>query len=179
VVQSFALIQGVEDIIDFPTGKKWSEGPLSPLFERYEPPPLDPSLPFAKRLEKLSALARSVFDDDISTAELCLSGVESLRKAYALSRSAYSGRHRTMMWGVGLGKERFDISNCRHPVAIIILAHCAALVKSCEGPSWLWSGWSENVVHMAEQELDQDWQPWLQWPLRCIRDALEVDAVWD
>ncbi|GAE00300.1 conserved hypothetical protein [Paecilomyces variotii No. 5] len=175
VTQSFALIQGIKDIIEYPTGKKWSEGPLSPLFEQWETPPIDPSLPFAKRLDELSALVQTVGDD---SRDLCQAGLESLRKAYALHLSAYSGKHRMWMWPVELGKQRFDFTNYQHPVAFVILGHCAALVNCTEGPSWLWDGWGKSVMHLAERELSQEWQEWqewLQWPLRCIRENLDVD----
>lgn len=81
------------------------------------------------------------------------------------------------MWPVEVGQQRFDFTKCQHPVGLVILAHCAALIKCSEGPSWLWNGWGENVVHMIEREVDQKWQEWLQWPLRCIRDGVDVDAM--
>ncbi|EED19733.1 conserved hypothetical protein [Talaromyces stipitatus ATCC 10500] len=173
ITQSFALIQGIKDIIEYPTGKKWSEGPLSPLFEQWETPHIDPSLPFAKRLDKLSTLVQTISDE---SHHLCRAGLESLRKAYALHLSTHSGRHRMWMWPVELGKQRFDFTNCQHPIALVILAHCAALVNCSEGPSWLWDGWGKSVVHIAKRELSQEWQEWLQWPLRCIHDNLDVDA---
>lgn len=169
-----SLYSGIKDIIAYPVGKKWSEGPLSPLFEQWETPPIDPSLPFAKRLEELSTLVQTIGNE---SQHLCRAGLESLRKAYALHLSAHSGRRRVWMWPVELGKHPFDFTNCRHPIALVILAHCAALVNCCEGPSWLWDGWGKSVVHLVERELSQEWQEWLQWPLRCIHYSLDVDAL--
>lgn len=147
---------------------------LSPLFDRSEIPPINPSRPFAKRIEQLASLVEAIDGDDIPSLELCRDALDSLRNAYARHLSPQISQPRMWMWRVEMGKKRFNLTN-RHPVAIVILAHCAALVKCAEGPSWLWDGWSERVLEMVVQEIDQEWRHWLQWPLRCVRNALDVD----
>jgi hypothetical protein len=150
---------------------------LSPLFAKWDSPPVDKTKPFPRQLAKLSALIDSIDEDEILSRRLCLDGLDALEKAYDLHRSSYSGRKRTWMWPIELEKQRYDFSECRHPAAIVILAYCAAMVKNSEGPEWIWGGWSESVLRMAENELDSDWQRWLRGPSRCIRSHLDIDEI--
>lgn len=112
--------------------------------------------------------------DDIPSLEFCRDGLASLRNAYARHCSPHIKQPRMWMWRVEMGKKRFNFKS-RHPVAIVILAHCAALVKCAEAPLWLWDGWCERVLDMAMREIDLKWREWLHWPLQCAQNALDVD----
>jgi len=169
--------KGVKNILEFPAAKALREGgSLSPLFDVWEAPLTANAQPHLVRLENLSAITASYgcsTSSDEST-QFCTSAINSLKKVYALCDGSSSEQHRMWLWPFILPKEFIDLLREAHPVALVVLAHFAALVRSLEGSHWARSGWSGNIIDMIERLLDQQWEEWLEWPVRCVRGSWKL-----
>ncbi|GME31857.1 C6 zinc finger domain-containing protein [Neofusicoccum parvum] len=67
------------------------------------------------------------------------------------------------MWPASLPADFRDHVGLRHPVALVILAHYAALV-GCFRDRWYLDGWSEHVFEALDEALDEGWREWLEYP---------------
>lgn len=129
------------------------------------------------RLERLSALILEIPPFNSLNVQACVLAGESLKEIYATCDESPNGRRRMWLWPFTLPQEFLNLLASGHPVALIILAYFAAMVKCLEGWHWNRRGWSKNIIHMVERTLDERWKEWLDWPMQCIFEGLGVNLV--
>lgn len=196
VAHSFQLLHGIKVIIEFKSFERWSsDGPLGQLFRQshehilpstpkatsvQEPPTRSP---FDARIDKLCQLARQLPRslDVINPQSAALLALEGLRNTHSdcilLEREKQV--RRTWVWGLGLSHLFLDLISSGDPVALIILAHFAALCWPFEHKEWASQGWSVSVMSMIERVLDEEWHKWIAWPKKSLEQKIPVDAMVD
>lgn len=78
-------------------------------------------------------------------------------------------------WPITLRDRFVDLISLRHPVALVIVAHFAVLLRNVEGCWWL-VGWCERIIDAVETSVGAEYQEWLVWPKRYgarVRDEIE------
>jgi hypothetical protein len=182
VAQSFHLLQGIKLIIAFKPMEDWSQdGPLAPLIHSWQPSQVKHSGPFQVRMDQLSALARNLAPslDVINNQSSCLLAIESLRNTHSAShaRTISLGAREIWIWPITLTRYFIDLISENHPVALIIVAHYAALARPFEHPSWVNKGWTTNVLAAVEASLDEASRAWLDWPKKSMQECIHVDEM--
>ncbi|GKT57656.1 fungal Zn binuclear cluster domain containing protein [Colletotrichum tofieldiae] len=184
VAQSFMLLHGVKGILNFQPIEEWRQrgGPLDTLLR----PPVLPqggswaSSPFQKRLDAITALAREVpasFTEVINPQSVCVLALESLRRTHQVCKTEGEKPGGVWGWSATLPPMYIDMVGNRHPTALVILAHYAALARPCLEGDWLCGGWSTAVMGLVDEALDDEWRPWIQWPKRSLTERIDVDDM--
>ncbi|KAH7140365.1 hypothetical protein B0J13DRAFT_557573 [Dactylonectria estremocensis] len=182
IAQSFLLLHGVQSICDFKPMETWSrDGPLGPLLQDDSLPSLNPTGAFQTRMDRVYALARDLSPsfEAINVRSSCILALESLRTIHAACADETSGlrARRIWMWPISLTHVFIDLITKRHHVALILLAHYAALAKPFEHPHWMNRGWSSNVMASVEHALEEQWHEWIAWPKRSLLEGINVDEM--
>ncbi|KAL6355024.1 hypothetical protein LRP88_12382 [Fusarium phalaenopsidis] len=182
IAQSFILLQGIKSICEFKPIETWSrDGPLAPLLEQNEPLPVKRTGAFQNRMEKLYGLARELSPtfSVINVQSSCLLAIESLRTTHtACTTDTMSARARRIwLWPMSLTQVFIELISNNHHVALIILAHYAALTRPFEHPHWMNREWSSNVMASVECALDERWHEWIAWPKKALMEQIDVDEM--
>jgi hypothetical protein len=85
----------------------------------------------------------------------------------ARSRDSYSLWVAIYTWPVQVGEDYLDLLKKRDPAALILLAHYCILFRSLE-ENWYMNGYSRRLLSRIYNQLDEEWRPWLQWPIEEI-----------
>ncbi|KAM6538149.1 hypothetical protein FALCPG4_000034 [Fusarium falciforme] len=196
VAQSFQLLQGVKCILDFKPLQRWSsDGPLGQLFSHKatclipttpaSPPSPSSEAPsaFQRRLDKLCRLARQLPRtlDVINPQSASLLALEGLRNIYqdCLALPFTSGLPLTWTWPLCLPPFFVDMIRSGDPMALIVLAHFAALSWPHEHKEWPSQGWSASVIGMIDRVIEEEWREWIEWPVKCLEERIPVDLMVD
>lgn len=191
VSQCFMLLHGIKGILEFQPIEEWRQrgGPLDTLLRAAELPPGGSwsSSPFQKRLDAVTVLAREVrasFTEVINPQSVCVLALESLRRTHQICKSAddeLDGVDKSgaaWAWAANLPPLFIEMIDNRHPTALVILAHYAALARMFEQASnWLFYGWSDTVMSLLDEALDDEWRPWIEWPKRSLTERIDVDDM--
>lgn len=99
-----------------------------------------------------------------------------LRKAFAYTKqfeSPPSGDHpgwgynrswsAPLIWLYSAPEEYFTLLHQRQPPALILFAHCGALLHTIDR-IWFAEGWGSSIVRVVSEVLGSYWSPWLKWP---------------
>ncbi|KAI8724349.1 hypothetical protein NCS52_00003800 [Fusarium sp. LHS14.1] len=198
VAQSFQLLQGMKCILDFKSLQRWSsDGPLGQLFSHKAKcltpstpasatppsPSSEASGPFQRRLDKLFHLARQLPRtlDVINPQSASLLALEGLRNIYqdCLALSSTSDLPHTWGWPLCLPPFFVDMIRSGDPMALIILAHFAALSWPYEHKGWPSQGWGASVMGMIERVIEEEWREWIEWPVKSLKEGIPVDSMED
>ncbi|KAJ3549678.1 hypothetical protein NM208_g377 [Fusarium decemcellulare] len=182
IAQSFMLLQGIKSICEFKPIETWSkDGPLAPLLQEHTPLPVKQTGAFQNRMEQLYILARGLSPtlSAINVQSSCLLAIESLRTTHAActADTTAARARRIWLWPISLTHVFIDLISNKHHVALIILAHYAALTKPYEHPQWMNRGWSTNIIASVEYALDERWHEWIAWPKKSLLEEIDVDAM--
>jgi hypothetical protein len=186
VARFFIVVQGIRRILDFKPIERWAkEGPLAPMMMMYEIPPLASTGSFSRRMDKLTALAREqrVSFEVINPQSACLLAIESLRSTHALAVRDRSlcASHGLWIWIISLPSLFIDMMSNNSPVALVILAHYAAVLRPYERDDWVFAGWSSSVMGAIERALEgQDrLLTYIAWPKHSVEAGIDVDDMRD
>lgn len=185
IVQCFVLVQGVYNILGTPTiWSAISSGPIAPLVSIPRPaaPPVGA---FAARLKALVDIVRpppmSPGNETAVSSSSSATAVESLQNMYVIMcAEEETKKARIWSWPISLGKEFVERLRRGEPVALVVLVHYAAMVRCYENDTWYLKGWSEavsGVVELALAVTGEEWRQWIQWPIRCIREGVDVREI--
>ncbi|KAF7544463.1 hypothetical protein G7Z17_g9928 [Cylindrodendrum hubeiense] len=201
IARSFMLLQGIKTILNFRPLRRWREhGPLAPLLQSWAPIKPIHSGPFLLQMDRLSNLARELDTsfDIINPQSSCLLAIESLRTIYHSTREDDTIKcvsRRIWTWPITLSNVFIDLIDKNHPVALVILAHFAALARPFEYQDWVnnqgfpaltrpveqkdWGnqGWTINIIESVARNLDKGWQEWIVWPQRSVREGIDVEDM--
>ncbi|KAJ5621165.1 hypothetical protein N7510_005149 [Penicillium lagena] len=106
------------------------------------------------------------FEVDHSTL---LSALTLLSSAFSKVHEAQARKNYSLcvalnVWAARVPDAYLELVKQRHPVALILLAHYCILLLPLEG-SWYMNGYSKRLITRIYGQLDEQWRPWLQWPL--------------
>lgn len=184
VAHSFMLQQGIKSILDTKPIDEWTRsGPLSSLIVEPTVSTMKQTGPFQDRMEKLYALARTVAPsiDALNMRSCSVLAIESLRTTHSICAAAgpQERNKRIWFWPASLTPLFIEMISQGHPVALVILAHYAALVRPFEHPHWMNRGWSQKIMASVEHALDGEWNEWIAWPRKSLSENIDVDEMED
>lgn len=184
VVQSFMLLQGVKGILDFQPIEAWRErgGPLNAMFrdsENFNMDHFPSSGKFHARLDAITHLARSIPSsmEIINARTAFVLAIESLRTTHDRCKHASDNPGHIWGWPLTLPSLFIEMLSGGHPMALVVLAHFAAMVRPYEHQEWVSRGWSKGILSMMDRDIDPEWRAWLEWPRRSILDGIDVDNM--
>lgn len=143
-------------------------GPLACILSNPRPYS-EPTGPFATRLDHIStAIAQTTAAPEAAGARAsCTLANDALKRVYADLLAGAGARARdaspVMTWPIVLPSDFRDFVGRRWPVALVVLAHYAALLR-CFADRWYLGRWSERVFEALEGALEEPWRGWLAYP---------------
>lgn len=170
VTQSFVLLQGARDVLASQSLERWSaESSLAVLLS---PRPWHPSghevpTQLQTRISRVRQLAieELCFYDDEELQSNYLAAIDLLQTASVWADHTTSeGRRRVWFWPTNLSQAFLRSLRTGRQLALMILSLFATLVEPYEAGDWLLQGWSNSVLRMVDEKLDQQWRHWLDWP---------------
>ncbi|KAF6836200.1 hypothetical protein CMUS01_05502 [Colletotrichum musicola] len=175
VGQSFILLQGIKSILTLPFAHRFiSNGPLARWLYQG---PVEPGVGgcYAAKIDDLLNLTRSMApSEDTST---CQSALEGLKVTFAIVSTPGHRFGLVWRWAVSLPQSFLELMTQNHPMALVILMYYAALVHAFERNLWYLNGWGMNVAASLDKAIQEPWREWIQWPLRCIREGVDIRRV--
>lgn len=78
--------------------------------------------------------------------------------------------HLLIGWLYRLPEELVGLLEQKEPRALVILAYWAVMLKYMDSV-WFMKGWSEHVLSGISGCLQPDYRPWIEWPLRRVRQG--------
>lgn len=201
VAQCFLLVQGRASIRDGtracanPSGvgnmlsnpSVWatvSASPIGPLIA-WPQRNYHPASSFAERLDELAALVPTMqvsepmcLVDEIGVRSQCLAAVNRLQGTYSMMLASERKVARIWSWPIMISRDFIELVRKGEPVALVILAHYAAMVTCYEEYYWYLDGWGEKVCRVVEDALTEErWVRWIEWPIKCVRDSVDVRGL--
>ncbi|KAJ5310093.1 RTA-like protein [Penicillium atrosanguineum] len=70
-------------------------------------------------------------------------------------------------WVYRLSEEMVGSLERKEPYALVILAYWAVLLKYMDS-AWFMSGWAEHVLSGISTCLDEEFCPWIEWPMKQV-----------
>lgn len=74
-------------------------------------------------------------------------------------------------WPASLSNSFMTLLSRRRPLALVILAHFAVLLRNHE-TSWYLSGWDRKLLDAIEKAIPPGFEVFLAWPKRCIKGVV-------
>jgi hypothetical protein len=166
----FYSLRGVIALLIKSSGEL-SQGPFSPWLQRSDPVYSFDVNPDDIHFAKVKVILRprtssSTIDEE--ELESCRQALDELRRTAALPYSPCLTVNRvgaTYIWPGSVPESYMQLLRKRRPEALIVLAHyCVQLkgVNSC----WYFEGVGKNMLRAVDEELTQEWKPWIEWALR-------------
>lgn len=169
IMEVATLTRGIHVIMNA-GGPFLRQGRLSPLLN---PKPWDdsPVLPpdVISALDAIREKARSSYTAD--RASIYLEAIQSLHRTFEASEVNRDHLPIALLWLVLLERDFIELLKAKDSMALVIFAHFGAV---CQAASTLWwaNDWDSIIVEEAHQALDDEWRPWISWPVRKIEDRL-------
>ena len=85
----------------------------------------------------------------------------------AQARDSYSLWVAVSTWPVQVGEDFLLLLKEREPAALVLLAYYCLLFQPLER-NWYINGYSRRLLSRIHNQLDEEWRPWLQWPIQEI-----------
>lgn len=169
VTQSFVLLQGARDVLASQSLQRWAAGnSLTVLISPRPWLPKNHEVPtqLQARISRVRQLAmeESCFYDDKELKSNYLAAIDLLQTASAWADTTTAeGRRRIWFWPINLSQAFLHSLRTGRQLALMILSLFATLVEPYEAEDWLLQGWSNSVLRMVDEKLDQQWKHWLDW----------------
>ncbi|KAL4738933.1 hypothetical protein BDV11DRAFT_127489 [Aspergillus similis] len=112
-------------------------------------------------LDHLNSKCLYAGDHDAATYTLV---IEALR---GLSGHAFSQPNSMTLpagWAIRVTPEYLKYLQAKHPFALIVHAHYCAFLHLARGNCFL-QGWGRSVLEDILELLDEDWKPYIKWPI--------------
>lgn len=177
LVEIFTLITGMGLILST-SDEELRSGPLKRLFkkhiERHGPDHPCPQL--AGRLPLLQAQLDEASADLDEEVRACMNGaMAALRNclekiARENSGLGHSALRAAFLWPLLLPAQCLEWMRCRHPAAMVIMAHHALVLHTAEPDSWYLRGWGRAIAESVAVALaGTPWMNLARWPISVIR----------
>ncbi|KAL0934003.1 fungal Zn binuclear cluster domain-containing protein [Colletotrichum truncatum] len=185
---SFSPIDSILDIFNLTIGMatilRTSEddlrnGPLREMFHHgpgdKTPSAVRPTLkPLFDRLSRLSSEVlelglvdnkeRITITDTIRALKVCIA------KVSFFDASTVSAEIRAIFLLPGvISSDYLNMLRCRHPAALVVLAHYCVIIHSAELFCWYLSGWPKSLISAISEQVDRGpWAELARWPIEVI-----------
>jgi len=110
----------------------------------------------------------STYDQHLAAAA---AAAENVSKEY--------GQRNTWLWPLTLTQTFIQLVEGGNYMALIIVAHYAAMARPYEGQFWVSDGWSRSLLQIVEQHLHPDKHEWIAWPRKSILEEIDADDMPD
>lgn len=169
VTQSFVLLQGARDVLNSQSLQRWAVG--NSLAVLLSPRPWYPSsheVPtrLQTRIIRVRQLAmeQPCFYDNKELQSNYLAAIDLLQTTSSwVDPATPEGRRRIWYWPINLSQAFLHSLRTGRQLALVILSLFAELVVPYEAGNWILQGWSNSVLRMVDEKLDQQWRLWLDW----------------
>lgn len=177
LVEIFTLITGMGLILST-SDEELRAGPLKRLFTKHVEgeDPDHPCPQLSGRLPLLEAQLDEVgpeLDEDVKN---CMKGATTslqnclIRVATQNTGLGHSALRAAFLWPLMLPAQCLEWIRCRHPAAMVILAHYALVLHSAEADCWYLRGWGRAIAEsVAEALAGTQWLNLARWPISVIR----------
>lgn len=166
---------GIKSILTLPFAHRYiSNGPLARwLYQGGVEPAVGGN--YATKIDDLLNLTRSMAPSEDTS--MCQSALEGLKLTFAAVSTPSHRSGLVWRWAVSLPQSFLELMSQNHPMALVILMYYAALVHAFERKLWYLNGWGVNVASALDKAIQEPWREWIQWPLRCVRDGVDIRQV--
>lgn len=177
LVEIFTLITGMGLILST-SDEELRTGPLKRMFRKHIKPtgPDHPCPQLSGRLPLLEAQldeASTELDEEVKTCiKKTASALQDCLDKVAMRNSGlgHSALRTAFLWPLLLPAQCLDWIKCRHPAAMVILAHYAMLLHFAEADCWYLRGWGKAIAEsVAEALAGTSWLNLARWPISVIR----------
>ncbi|KAF2466258.1 uncharacterized protein BDR25DRAFT_77007 [Lindgomyces ingoldianus] len=121
-------------------------------------------------LWKFSELTSKLYPPDINEAyELAISTLEVLFSVVK-RQSERPSVSLVKLWTHQVTPRFMELLSARQPGALIIFAHYAVLLKTCQH-YWFMDGYAGQILQVADALIPEEWRSWLDWPKEQIRGS--------
>ncbi|KAI5300658.1 hypothetical protein KEM56_002292 [Ascosphaera pollenicola] len=122
-------------------------------------------VPSAAKLDIDTEIDRMVYLRTIDELNETFSDIESCgpQKPFAIGLMC--------AWPASLSDSFMELLSRRRPLALVILAHFAVLLRNHES-SWFLDGWDRKLLDAVEKAIPPGFEVFLAWPKRCIRGMI-------
>ncbi|TKA27215.1 hypothetical protein B0A50_04552 [Salinomyces thailandicus] len=172
MTELFLLVKGIDIVL----GESWfsiSQGPFAPVLAGGPQTPLITTahkLPdgFDFGLDHLDYMLGSdiMLPDDRRTCVLILAELKQTYE-FVLRQQGRCSVSSILCFPKQDSAPYSQLLKRRVPQALIILAHYCVLLDILDSRWWI-NGWSSNVVRDIMGSLDEQWQSWIEWPVRSV-----------
>lgn len=174
------LMRGVRTIVMSYHGRIFS-GILEPNVDETEPVLSDSMrIELHEHTIHVEALERFIEQETTDEAERILY-TNAINDLLEIMREVYEKRstkdpgvclmHLLIGWLYRLPEELVGLFEEKQPRALVILSHWAVMLKFMDSV-WFMKGWSEHVLLGISGCLQQEYRPWIEWPLRRVRQDI-------
>lgn len=177
LVEIFTLITGM-GLILFTSDEELRTGPLKRLFRKHveRESPDHPCPQLSGRLPLLEAQLDEVGADLDEDVRMCMkkttAALQDCLEKIATQNSGlgHAPLRAAFLWPLLLSTQCLDWIKCRHPAAMVILAHYALVLHSAEADCWYLRGWGRAIAEsVAEALAGTHWLNLARWPVSIIR----------
>lgn len=176
IAEIFTLITGM-GLILFTSDEELRAGPLKKLFTwRNEGSSSDHPCPeLSGRLPLLEAQLDESSIEPGEEVKTCMKKAtaaleECLNRVSQRGGLGHAALRAAFLWPLLLSTQYLEWIKCRHPAAMVILAHYALILHSAEADCWYLRGWGRAIAESVADTLAGT--PWLslaRWPISIIR----------
>ena len=93
--------------------------------------------------------------------------IEIMRRTFELLMLNPDDHGMGWFWVAIMERQYVDFLRAKEPMALVLLAHFGVALHASR--SYWWAGnWGRQLVQAIHDMLDDDWRPWIQWPLVCV-----------
>ncbi|ETS84446.1 hypothetical protein PFICI_02471 [Pestalotiopsis fici W106-1] len=182
IAQSLSLLQGIRGILDYKPIERWpAENTELAILFRNPRTAVETRIesPFSARLDTINPLLDTLPQglEVMNTRSVCLLALDTLRTTHRACKNVQPDEATVWRWPFTLPPSFLGLISGGQPVALIILAHFAALVRSYEHVTWSSKGWGINVMLVVERALGQEWQAWIEWPKYSLKNEIDIDSM--
>ncbi|KAF2825959.1 hypothetical protein CC86DRAFT_37058 [Ophiobolus disseminans] len=172
ILNIFNLMQGMINVLNLAQAHVYNSF-LSPMFR--DPIDVTPSQPMLQELlnqiPTLLSFVKSVPDLHESERELYIEVIGRFEPILGLSippRVDNRELRFLFFWPLNLQPDFLSFLRQRHSGALAILMYYSTILFASQSRYWFMDRWGETLMRACFQELEQEWQPVVQWPMSFI-----------
>lgn len=105
----------------------------------------------------------------IDTQIACAEAIKDLEAVFRAQSVISGDRTLLFVWCAIVTPEYVDQVKSRQPMALVVLAHYAALLYTVRSQWWS-ADRGRQIVEAVYEELDASWKPAVQWPVEIVSE---------
>jgi hypothetical protein len=185
-VQYIHIHRGIRTVV----GGQWDALTQSPIGRSFitdrvilshQPTTFQPTMTKLLGLIKSAKLGESLTETyklTIGNLQSIMNACETSGSASTTSASMFTYGAAVISWPVMVPIEYVDALDMRRPEALVILAHYATLLHLYRR-LWIFGDGGRFLIESICDSLGNEWEDWLEWPTKVLRDSTSVDSISD